>query len=524
VSDPGDGAKHDGARTRPSGAYAALAGLCAIAVTLGIGELLAAVVDGARSHVVAVGDEVIDRTPGWLERAVIDALGTNDKPFLIVCLLVVSGLLGAGLGLVAARSFALGATGIAAMAAVGTAASFADPQTDGAAPLAVGALSALAGVATLWLLLREAPADAVPAADPTEGARLDRARFLGLAGAAVLVAGVGALGGRALTSNERINRIRQAIRLPQAVHRAPPAPAGAQLRVPGISKLYVPNDAFYRIDTALTVPRVDPAHWSLQVRGRVDHPFGVTYEELLAMPQLEADVTLACVSNEVGGHLVGNARWQGVPLHLLLERAGVHEDATQIVGRSVDNFTAGFPTRKAIEDEEAMVAVAMNGEPLPVQHGFPARLVVPGLYGYVSATKWLAALELTRLDEFDGYWIPRGWAKEGPIKTQSRIDVPSRSTIAAGRRAIAGVAWAPTRGIDRVEVQIDDGPWQEATLAAELDVDSWRQWLYRWDATPGEHTIAVRATDGTGYTQTAKRTDVAPDGATGHHTIEVTVR
>jgi DMSO/TMAO reductase YedYZ molybdopterin-dependent catalytic subunit len=502
----------------------ALSGFLAVAVMLGVSELLAALVPGARSHVVAVGDQVIDHTPGWVERAVIANLGTSDKPFLIANVLVVSGLLGAGLGLLAARRFVLGAAGIAVMAGVGTAASFADPQTTGAAPLWVGIVSAAAGIATLWLLLRPEPEPDSAVRDPAAGGIVDRRRFLGLAGAAVLVAGVAAVGGRLLTSSANVDAIRRAIRLPRPFRRAPVPPPGASLAVPGLSPLFVPNGDFYRIDTALTVPQVDPAGWSLQVKGRVDRPLSFTYAELMAMPQIEADVTLACVSNPVGGELVGNARWQGVPLYTLLERAGVQNEGTQIIGRSVDGFTAGFPTRHAIEDETAMVAVAMNGVPLPARHGFPARLLVPGLYGYVSATKWLSSIELWRLDEFNGYWIPRGWSKSGPIKTESRIDVPNHSPIAAGPQTIAGVAWAPTRGIERVEVQIDGGPWQNATLAAALGVDTWRQWLLRWHATPGEHTIAVRATDGTGYTQTSERSDPPPDGATGYHTIRVDVR
>lgn len=252
------------------------------------------------------------------------------------------------------------------------------------------------------------------------------------------------------------------------------------------------------------------------MKGSVDRPLTLTYAELMAMPHIEADVTLSCVSNEVGGDLAGNARWQGVPLADLLERAGLQSGATQVLGRSVDGFTAGFPTEVALDGRNAMVAVAMNGEPLPAAHGFPARLVIPGLYGYVSATKWLSEIELTSFDEVDGYWIPRGWSKEGPIKTQSRIDV-------ASRRVIAGVAWAPTRGIERVEIRIDDGPWQQATLAAPLGVDCWRQWFLPWDTAPERYVIAVRATDGTGETQTAERTDVAPNGASGHHTIQVDV-
>jgi DMSO/TMAO reductase YedYZ molybdopterin-dependent catalytic subunit len=329
------------------------------------------------------------------------------------------------------------------------------------------------------------------------------------------VAGVAAVGGRLLTSSANVDAIRRAIRLPRPFRRAPVPPPGASLAVPGLSPLFVPNGDFYRIDTALTVPQVDPAGWSLQVKGRVDRPLSFTYAELMAMPQIEADVTLACVSNPVGGELVGNARWQGVPLYTLLERAGVQNEGTQIIGRSVDGFTAGFPTRHAIEDETAMVAVAMNGVPLPARHGFPARLLVPGLYGYVSATKWLSSIELWRLDEFNGYWIPRGWSKSGPIKTESRIDVPNHSPIAAGPQTIAGVAWAPTRGIERVEVQIDGGPWQQATLGPSAGHDYWRQWYFPWHAESGSHQISSRATDRKGNVQTAVRASPFPNGSSG---------
>ena len=507
----------------PSAAPAAAAGLLAIGVTLGVAELAAAVVPGSRSLVVSGGDVVSDLVPGWLERAVISTLGGNDKPFLIANILVVSGLLGAVLGVLSARRLLVGVAGLATMTGVGVAASVADPQTDVIGPIVTGAATASAGILALWLLLRAARPSVAPALpfapairDPAGGGVADRKRFLVVAAAAVVVAGAGALGGRALAARKRIDEIRQAIRIPRPARRAPAAPAGAALDIPGLAPLYVPNDQFYRIDTALVVPQVDPDGWTLAVKGMVDRPFTLTYAELMALPHLEADVTLSCVSNEVGGGLVGNARWQGVPLTDLLERAGVQTGATQVLGRSVDGFTAGFPTRVALDGRNAMVAVAMNGEPLPAAHGFPARIVVPGLYGYVSATKWLAEIELTSFDSVDGYWIPRGWAKEGPIKTQSRIDV-------ASRQVIAGVAWAPTRGISRVEVRVDDGPWQDATLAAALGDDCWRQWFMPWDTTPGRYVIAVRATDGTGVTQTSKRTDVAPDGASGHHTVRVDV-
>lgn len=509
-------------QARAGRTYGAAAGLLAVAVMLGVAELVAGMLPGARSLVVGVGDVVIDTVPGSVERAVISTLGSRDKPFLIVNILVGSGLVGAALGVVSARRFPIGAAGLAAMAAVGVAASLDDPQAGVAGPIAAGVAGASAGILTLRLLLKAAAPGAAPAQaaaairDPAGGAVGDRRRFLGIAAAALVVSGAGVFGGRLLAAGKRIDEIRQAIRLPRPVRRAPAAPVGADLELPGLAPLYVPNDAFYRIDTALLVPQVDPAGWSLEVKGMVDRPFALTYAQLMTMPQIEADVTLACVSNEVGGDLVGNARWQGVPLSALLRRAGVRPGATQVLGRSVDGFTAGFPTGVALDGRDAMVAVAMNGEPLPAAHGFPARLVVPGLYGYVSATKWLSAIELTSFDEVDGYWIPRGWAKEGPIKTQSRIDV-------ASRRVIAGVAWAPTRGIERVEVRVDAGPWREATLAAPLSVDCWRQWFVPWDVSPGRYVLAVRATDGSGETQTAERTDVAPNGASGYHTVQVDV-
>ena len=503
-----------------------------MAVVLGISEAVAALVVSP-SLVVAVGDVVIDSVPGGLERAVISVLGTADKPLLITTILVLSLALGATIGLVATRRRALAGLALLCFTAIGVAAALADPRSTLSGPLLTGLAGATAGLITLRALLRARIPSAAGTAtrgptrrtDPRDGDGMDRRRFLRLAGAATAVAALTAIGGRAVAGGtERLNRIRRAIRLPRPARTAPPAPAGSDLKLRGLTPLYVPNERFYRIDTALRVPRVDPETWSLQIRGRVDRPYRLTYEELMRIPHIEADITLACVSNEVGDGLVGNARWQGVPLRVLLERAGLQDGATQVIGRSVDDFTAGFPTETAMQTGNAMVAVAMNGEPLPIEHGFPARLVVPGLYGYVSATKWLTAIELRGWNEVEGYWIPRGWAKQGPVKTQSRIDVPTASaTVSAGRRPIAGVAWAPTRGIERVEVSIDDGPWRTTTLAAPLGADCWRQWFLTWDATPGRHVIAVRATDGDGAVQTGERRPVAPDGATGHHTIEVSV-
>ncbi|MGH3442694.1 MAG: molybdopterin-dependent oxidoreductase, partial [Nitriliruptorales bacterium] len=298
-------------------------------------------------------------------------------------------------------------------------------------------------------------------------------------------------------------------------------PAGAALDVRRLTPLVTSNDRFYRVDTALEIPQVGPEGWELRVGGMVDRPYALSFDELLAMPMVEEYVLLTCVSNEVGGPLVGTARWLGVPLRDLLERAGVREGATQVVGRSVDGFTTGFPTEVALDGRPALVAVGMNGEPLPIPHGFPARLVVAGLYGYVSATKWLIELELTSLEEFDAYWARRGWAKLGPVQTQSRIDVPrSGQRLRPGRTPVAGVAWGRA-GIGRVQVQVDDGAWAEARLADPLSESSWRQWVYRWDATPGRHLLRVRATDLAGEAQTARVRRPIPDGATGYHTVEV---
>jgi len=291
--------------------------------------------------------------------------------------------------------------------------------------------------------------------------------------------------------------------------------------VEGVSELITPNDEFYVVDTAIGTPQVDHRTWSLSFTGRVDNPFSVTYDELLAMPLVERYITLCCVSNRVGGDLVGNAKWLGVPLRTLVERAGVRRDGNQLVGRSVDRFTVGFPTAAVFDGREALVAIGMNGEPLPLRHGFPARLVVSGLYGYVSATKWLSEVEFTGWNDFDAYWVPRGWAKKAPVKTQSRIDTPREGDIAAGNNVIAGVAWAQTRGISRVQVRVDDGEWTNAHLPQELSIDTWRQWYLEHDFTPGAHTIAVRATDGTGRTQTGNVRPPRPDGATGYHTIQV---
>lgn len=486
-------------------------GLAAV-VAIAVAELAAGLVAGWPSLLDAVGGVVIDIAPPTLKDSAITVFGTADKPALLIGTVIVAAMLGAALGL-APRTLAI--TGFGVFAAAGVAA--AGASTGGSAgALAVGLAAFAAGVAVLTWLPRPL---LEPAPDST--ARRQFFRHAGGLGAGALVAG---LGGRALQREQSFAAARDVVTLPRPSRPLQSPPPGADLPVRGLSPLFTPNDRFYRIDTALTVPRVDPASWRLRATGLVAQPREWTLDELLDMPMVEADVTIACVSNEVGGDLVGSARWLGVPLSRLLDEAAPEASAAQIVGRSVDGFTAGFPIEAAYDGREALVVVGMNGEPLPAKHGFPARLVVAGLYGYVSATKWLADIELAPWD-FDGYWVPRGWAKEAPVKTQSRIDVPRQGArITAGPAAVAGVAWAPTRGIVAVEVQVDDGPWRAATLSAPLGDALWRQWQLDWDATPGRHQITVRATDGEGLTQTERRQPPRPDGATGWHTVTVEVR
>jgi DMSO/TMAO reductase YedYZ molybdopterin-dependent catalytic subunit len=298
-------------------------------------------------------------------------------------------------------------------------------------------------------------------------------------------------------------------------------PAGADLDLDGLTPIVVPNDDFYRIDTALLVPNVDRDTWRLRIHGLVESEVTLSYAELLELPIVEQFVTIACVSNRVGGDLIGNARWTGVRLRDVLDLAGVREDATQLVGRSIDGWTAGMPVSWIMDpDREPMIAVGMNGAPLPRQHGFPARLIVPGLYGYVSATKWLSELELTTMEAFDGYWVPLGWAKEAPILTQSRIDRPRPgASLPSGPYTFAGMAWAMDRGIARVEVQVDDGDWREASLSTRISDTTWVQWQLDWDVAPGDHRVRVRATDGTGETQTETESRPDPDGARGWHSV-----
>jgi DMSO/TMAO reductase YedYZ molybdopterin-dependent catalytic subunit len=501
---------------------AAVAGATAGAAALGAAELLAGVLPGAASPIVAVGDLVISLQPPGAKQFVVDLFGTADKLVLNVFIALVAAGLSAGLGLLARTRPGLSRLGFAAGGIVALAAGLRDPLAEPITTfLVAGTASAVAISVLSWLLRLADGSSSAPAAEmPAWGRR----RFIGTSLAVIGVAITSGVIGRTLLDRGRLGTP-QVGELPSPAETAAPPPAGSALEVDGISPLVTPNTEFYRIDTALLVPRPDIETWRLKLTGMVRNEFELTYDELVAMPLHEQYVTIACVSNEVGGDLVGNALWTGVRLKELLERAGVLPEATQIVGRAVDGFTVGFPTAHALAPErEALVAVAMNREPLPPSHGYPARLIVPGLFGYVSATKWLTEIELTTLDGFDAYWVPLGWSKLGPILTQSRIDVPRNgASLEAGTIAVAGVAWAPDRGISAVEVQVDEEGWEPADISAPISDETWVQFLYRWDATAGDHLLRVRATDGTGEVQTDMRTRPAPDGARGHHTISVSV-
>ena len=514
--------------SRAHGAAAFAAGALAAALGIAVAEIVAGLVAGAPSLVIAIGDLIIELQPEGAKDLMVELFGEADKLILNLVIVAAALLIAGGLGVVGRRDIRVPMVGFGVAGLVGLGAALRQPLTEGSLALATVALAMGAAVIALRALLGALPRSVttIHPADAAMGAMpdWDRRRFLQVGGGVAL--GSLALGvvGRNLL-DARPGGAPPDVELPAAAGPAPSVPPGASLDVAGITPIVVPNERFYRIDTALVSPRVDADTWQLTVKGMVDREVTLTYAELSAMPLFEQYVTIACVSNEVGGNLVGNALWTGVDLRDVLDMAGVQAGASQIVGRSVDGWTAGFPTAWAMDpDRRPMIALGMNHAPLPVDHGYPARLIIPGLYGYVSATKWLSEIELTTLEAFDAYWVPRGWAKEAPILTQSRIDVPRQGAdLAAGSVAVAGVAWAPDRGISAVEVRIDDGPWEAARLSEPLADAAWVQWVRAWEATPGEHLISVRATDGEGSVQTDERTRPAPDGARGHHSVRVRV-
>lgn len=495
-----------------------LAGLVAGTVGLATSELLAALLSGSPSLVLAVGRSIIELQPAGAKEIVVGLFGTNDKLALEVVVVVVALAAAAGLGVLAAKRFVLGALGFGAFGAVAFVAALQDPSITPTLAALTATFATAAALQVLSWLVGPARGDAT-AAMPDWSRRSFLVRSGALAAASVAVG----IGSRSALERQTAQAAEVPVDLPEPGVKAM-LPDGAELGIPGQTPIVVPNGEFYRIDTALLIPRVEVTSWSLRVHGMVERQVELDFDELTALPAIEQYVTIACVSNEVGGRLVGNAKWSGVRLRDVLDLAGVRPGATQLVGRSVDGWTAGMPTSWVLDPaREPMIAVAMNDEPLPASHGFPARLIIPGLYGYVSATKWLKELELTTLEAFDAYWIPLGWAKEAPILTQARIDVPKPGTsIPAGRVTIAGVAWAPDRGINRVEVSVD-GEWREAVLSVPISDATWIQWLYDWDAAPGTYEIAVRATDGNGEVQTDRMTEPAPDGARGHHTVTLRI-
>ena len=511
---------------------AAIAGAVSAIVALAVGELFAGLIVGIPSPIAAVGAAVIDFAPAGSKDFMVSLFGTNDKTALTVVVVAAVLLVGVLVGLIARRQPAIAIAVILGIVGVGLLASL---RLAGSATMLVLVSAAIqAGAAVYVLNALMASAVAAGRAAPTSSGTRTGDATPGDAGRRSFLIRAGILGGLAVVGGGLGRRMLEgraaqvtaaAIEIPAAVDPVAPPGPDASFDIAGLTPVVVPNADFYRIDTALITPAVDLAGWNLRVFGMVDHEVTLTFDDLMQLPLIEQYVTIACVSNEVGGDLVGNAKWTGVRLADVLEMAGVQPGATQVVPRSVDGWTAGFPTAwlsDPAHPREAMIAVKMNDQPLPAEHGFPARLIVPGLYGYVSATKWLAELELTTLEAFDAYWVPRGWAKEAPILTQSRIDVPN-GNVQAGIVPVAGVAWAPDRGISKVEVSVDGGDWQPATLATEIGPQTWVQWKWAWQAAPGNHVLAVRATDGTGETQTSQASPPPPDGARGYHQIAVQV-
>ena len=549
----------------------AAAGLLSAAAGVGASLLVSVLAGGSPTPITAVGSRVIDATPGAVKDWAIRTLGTYDKPFLLGGIYFAIALLAALTGVIAWRSRRAALALTALLGVIGLAAAAAD-RTTLVNPL-LKLLPALAAIAVSVGLLAwftrgwsssrttseaTAHSDAEPAAvgggstaasktpapsdadtlpapaftirpmarpkasENSAPAGFDRRAFL----AAAMVGGaVAATGyGTSRVFGQLGARSRDAITLPSAADAVGPLPKGAALQVPGLSSYITPNKDFYRVDTALSVPQIDASTWTLKIHGLVDREVELSYQDLLDMPLVERRITLACVSNEVGGKYAGNATWLGVRTDDLLKELGIRDGADAVKSTSVDGMTIGTPLDALTDGRDSMIALGMNGEPLPLAHGFPARLVVPGLYGYVSATKWVVDLEVTRFADFSAYWTSRGFAEEAPIKLFSRVDVPrSFASLKQGKNAVAGVAWAQNTGISKVEVRVDEGDWVEARLAEQDSIDTWRQWVYEWDADAGTHNIEVRATDTDGNPQTSRRVPPRPDGATGWHSVNVTV-
>lgn len=522
--------------------WAAVSGVVAAGAFLAVAEGAALVVDRSASPILAVGSFVIDVVPRPLKEFAISTFGAFDKPALLIGLAVAVLVAAAVAGLLQWWRPPLGMVALVIAGVLSTAAIL---TRAGATPLSAipplaGTIAGCVLLALMSARLRRWRDDSIPQGSETHleseldprpetdepDARTSRRRFLlltGLTAVAAVAVGVGARVVSATTST--IDAVRKALRLPTPASRVT-IPAGADLGIPGLSPLITPNDSFYRVDTALTVPEIDPADWRLVIDGMVDRRVELTFDDLLGMGLDEYAITLTCVSNEVGGDLVGNAVWWGVPVREVLKLAGPQAGADMVLSRSIDGYTASTPLDAVTDDgRDAILAVAMNGEPLPLEHGFPVRMVVPGLYGYVSATKWLTGLSVTTFAKDEAYWTPRGYSAQAPIKMSSRIDTPrADAPVPAGPTKIAGMAWAQTIGIERVEVRIDEGEWTPATLSTPINTDTWVQWYVDWDAQPGPHYLAVRAVDRSGTVQIEDRAPIAPNGSTGWQRTLVTVQ
>lgn len=544
--------------------WAASAGIVAVGAGVASGELVAGFLSPSLTPMTAVGGAVIDAVPPAVKDWAIAAFGTADKLALLIGMMVIIAALAAVAGIVERRRRYAGVWLIGIFAVVGLLAVVSRAQFSEQA-LAGPLVAAVLGVVLLRRLIQQLEdweaADGVsagvhaapgleeraareraaqerqpngktllrPALRVDSGSqpprRPARRRFLqGLGWAGGLAAGGGVLAAVLNSAVVGVNDVRRKLVLPPPRSAAPPVPAGAEMAVDGVSPLVTPNADFYRIDTALRVPAVDADTWTLKVTGMVEREVQLNFADLLAKPLVERHVTIACVSNEVGGDLIGNALWLGWPVRELLLMAGVKSGADMVLSRSADGWTAGTPLETLTDSRDSLLAVGMNGEPLPLEHGFPVRMIVPGLYGYVSATKWLTELKVTRFADDVGYWTPRGWSERGPIKMSSRIDVPTADKVVkAGATTFAGVAWAQHTGISRVELRVNRGKWQEARLAPGISRDTWYQWQLPLDLTPGQYEVQVRATGLDGDVQVEERRPVAPDGATGYHTVRVVV-
>ena len=507
-------------------ARGALAGLLSGAVGVCVGILISGFTGPVGSPVVAVAELAIDLSPAPVKDFAIREFGSNDKLVLQIGVVVVLAIFAAIVGRLAQRDLRYGLVGIGIFCLVGLIAAATRP-TSGPADVLPTLVGSAAAAAAIVFLVRAA--GAVPTAGSRQRASLTvnepaRRQFMALGATAAGTAAAAYFGGRLLSERANVSAAQSSLKLPPPAAPPPPLPVGTDLRIPGLSPFITPNSAFYRVDTAIVLPQIPPSSWQLRIHGMVRNEIVLTFDDLIKRPLIEDYITLCCVSNPVAGPYISNAKWLGASLGSLLRQAGIKAGADQLFCTSFDGFTSGTPVATAMDGRDAMLAVAMNGKPLPVAHGFPVRTVVPGLYGYVSACKWITDIEVTTYAANQAYWAQRGWSAQAPVKTESRIDVPTgQGPIKAGRTAIAGVAWAQHKGIDAVEVRVDRGPWQRATLAAVPGIDTWRQWVMHWNATAGNHVIEARATDKTGYTQTPVEVPTVPNGATGYPIVQVNV-